>query len=457
MKTSDLFSLGFRNLWRRKLRTFLTVIGVVIGCASIVVMMSLGLAQRKQIDDMIENTQSLTMIQVQPSQYYDPRSEGKPPREGLITDDIIKQIKALPNVKGVVSSTQVSGNMGGARVTVDKYVYMDSIKGMPQENLELAGVKVDTGRLYNPGSKDIEVIVPKELRYSLYDEKSTGRNYQPVVIDDPMKSKVKLTIGNIYAENNPLTAMEGGTSAKKKTYNLKVVGVYDGGMPFMGGASGIYAAPEKVKLLNDEMNQLMLTPEKYKEYKKKNVTYYENIQVHVNEMDDVKATVSAIEEMKLHAHNDGEMLQQWKDQGNVAQAILAGIGSISLIVAAIGITNTMVMSIYERTREIGVMKVIGASVADIRNLFLLEAGMIGLFGGIAGVALAYFLSHLLNTVLGANVGGGMMGDGEFIISVIPIWLAAASLLFSFIIGVATGYFPALRATKLSAIEAIRTE
>lgn len=457
MKISDLFSLGFRNLWRRKLRTFLTVIGVVIGCASIVVMMSLGLAQRKQIDDMIKNTQSLTMIQVMPTQYYHPRSGGRPPKDGLITDQIVKEIKEIPHVTAVINPIKVDQNMGGVKITVDKYTYFESLKGLSEADLEPAGVKLEKGRVYNPNSKDIEVIIPTELKYSLYDEKSRGRDFKPVSIDDPTKSKFKITIGNIFEENNPLTAMQGGGGPKKKTYTMKVVGTYTAGMPWFGGASGIYAAPEKIKQLNDEMNQLTMTPENYKEHKKKSVNYYENISVHVDHMDNVKGVQQAIEDLKLQAHNDGEMMNEWKNQGNVAQAILAGIGSISLIVAAIGITNTMVMSIYERTREIGVMKVIGASVKDIRNLFLLEAGMIGLFGGVVGVGLSYVLSNLLNSVLGARFQGGFGGGEAVVISFIPIWLAGASLVFSFLIGVVTGYFPALRATRLSAIEAIRTE
>ena len=130
--------------------------------------------------------------------------------------------------------------------------------------------------------------------------------------------------------------------------------------------------------------------------------------------------------------------------------VLAGIGGISLIVAAIGIANTMVMSTYERTREIGVMKVIGASVADIRNLFLVEAAAIGLIGGFFGILLSYLISHLLNSTLGAQEFGEA-------VSIIPYWVAVMALFFSALIGVLSGYLPAIRATKLSAIEAIRTE
>jgi ABC-type antimicrobial peptide transport system permease subunit len=136
--------------------------------------------------------------------------------------------------------------------------------------------------------------------------------------------------------------------------------------------------------------------------------------------------------------------------------VLGGIGSISLIVAAIGIANTMVMSIYERTREIGVMKVIGASVSDVRRIFLTEASLIGLLGGVLGIALSIGISQLLNYIFRSTEAGIRLG-ADAVISIIPIWLIALSLIFSSLIGLMAGYFPAKRATKLSAIEAIKTE
>lgn len=139
------------------------------------------------------------------------------------------------------------------------------------------------------------------------------------------------------------------------------------------------------------------------------------------------------------------------------QAVLGGIGAVSLLVAAIGITNTMVMSIYERTKEIGVMKVIGASLRDIKRLFLFESAIIGLLGGIIGVIFSEILSFLINK-FGGNfldfLGPG--GEGTKI-SIIPLWLVLASMAFSALIGVISGYYPAKRAMNLSALEAIRTE
>jgi len=130
---------------------------------------------------------------------------------------------------------------------------------------------------------------------------------------------------------------------------------------------------------------------------------------------------------------------------------------VSLFVAAIGISNTMVMSIYERTREIGVMKVIGASLKDIRRLFLLEAALIGVFGGVLGAGLSLGVSKIINNYGIPFFDNMVYGANESDISAIPAWLCLFALGFSAVIGLVSGYFPARRAMKLSALTAIRTE
>ena len=154
-----------------------------------------------------------------------------------------------------------------------------------------------------------------------------------------------------------------------------------------------------------------------------------------------------------------EYLNEMKKASNSIQIMLGGIGAISLVVAAIGITNTMMMSIYERTKEIGVMKVIGARLTDIKKMFLVEALVIGALGGLVGVIFSYLLSYILNK-FGPQIAGemfAMLGGGGGSVSVIPPWLAGAALLFSTIIGLLAGYFPARRAMGLSALTAIKTE
>ena len=137
----------------------------------------------------------------------------------------------------------------------------------------------------------------------------------------------------------------------------------------------------------------------------------------------------------------------------MVQAVLGGIGAVSLFVAAIGIANTMMMSIYERTKEIGVMKVLGCDMRNIRDMFLLESGFIGFMGGVAGIILSLTISFLINRFVGAQALTGMPGD----LSRIPLWLNAAALCFAVFVGMAAGFLPATRAMKLSPLAAIRNE
>lgn len=138
---------------------------------------------------------------------------------------------------------------------------------------------------------------------------------------------------------------------------------------------------------------------------------------------------------------------------NMIQAVLGAIGAVAMLVAAISITNTMMMSIYERTKEIGVMKVLGCDMRNIGALFLLEAGFIGFLGGVIGLGLSYSLSAVLNYLVAQSPDMGM----ESGISYIPFWLALLSMGFAILVGMVAGFFPARRAMKLSPLAAIRNE
>jgi putative ABC transport system permease protein len=181
---------------------------------------------------------------------------------------------------------------------------------------------------------------------------------------------------------------------------------------------------------------------------------YDNIKVKVTNLEDAQTIQKQIQSQGYQASSLTDMLESMKKTSRTIQAILGGIGAVSLLVAAIGIANTMIMSIYERTREIGIIKVLGAEVADIKRLFLLEAGMIGLGGGILGIIFSYAGSLLLNKV-GASFMANMSGGSN--ISIINPQLAIGALLFSTLIGLISGYAPARRAMNLSVLEAIRNE
>ena len=206
---------------------------------------------------------------------------------------------------------------------------------------------------------------------------------------------------------------------------------------------GKISSPSLIQSFDEKGNPIPETSDK--------ITY-ENLEVIV---DDVKNVEEAEKEIRLLGYQTNSMAQaneEIQNQTRTIMLILGGIGSIAFIVSAIGIINTMLMSIYERQKEIGVMKVIGASVSDIQTMFLIESGFIGFFGGILGLLISLLVSKVINGAF-SGMNDSIVQGGNII--VIPLWLALLGVGFSALVGVLAGYLPARRATKLSAIDALR--
>ena len=157
-----------------------------------------------------------------------------------------------------------------------------------------------------------------------------------------------------------------------------------------------------------------------------------------------------------NASTNAELLESAKKQLAMIQAVLGGIGAVSLLVAAIGIANTMMMSIYERTKEIGVMKVLGCDIRNIQALFLMEAGFIGFIGGIVGSGFSALLSIAINKLATSGDAVSNMGFSGNICR-IPLWLVPAAIAFAVLIGMIAGFIPSLRAMRLSPLAAIRND
>ena len=167
----------------------------------------------------------------------------------------------------------------------------------------------------------------------------------------------------------------------------------------------------------------------------------------------VEGLTQMIKEMGYEAYNDAEWIQQQQNEMNMIEGVLGGIGAVSLLVAAIGIANTMMMSIYERTKEIGVMKVLGCDMRNIQMMFLFEAGFIGLIGGFIGLIISFSLSFVINKIASATGALGIEGN----LSYIPPSLALFALVFALFVGMLSGFFPSRRAMKLSPLAAIRND
>jgi len=435
MNSFDLFRMGIKNLWRRKLRTFLTVLGVIIGASSIIVMLSLGFGLSQSFEDQISQWGSLTTINVY-KRWADPSMPGGGGEEAKLDDTAVMNFKNLPNVIAVSPTLETFGTIINGR-----YVAGVPIRGVDPDSMEEFGFVISEGRLLE-SSDELTVVFGSGMQQNFYDPKA--RVWREIKVD-LMKDRMSLTLNPNYGWEDP------GNKVNYKEYKIKVAGVL---------AEGNWEYSYGVFMPLTEVQKLIKEKEKAENLKPQpggvSSSEYQQINVKVNDMKNVQKVQDSIKAMGHEAYSLNDQLESMKETAGVIQLVLGGIGAISLLVAAIGITNTMVMSIYERTKEIGIMKVIGASIGDIKRLFLFESALIGLLGGILGIGFSYLLSFVLNRfggMFGNFFGAGM--DSK--ISIIPLWLVVAALFFSALIGIISGYYPARRAMRLSALEAIRTE
>lgn len=259
-----------------------------------------------------------------------------------------------------------------------------------------------------------------------------------------------------------------GQMDKKKVFSFNVVGILDG--EYADHSWQAYAPIDEIKRMRKFMfgssgggssPYMMEIPvggrAKGGSRNRNSEDNYSYISVRAANVEASIQVAQQLREMGYNCWTMADSLEGIEQSSRTVQAVLGGIGGITLLVAAIGITNTMVMSIYERTKEIGVMKVMGATFMDIRSIFLSEAALIGLIGGSVGLALSYLVSNVINMLSQGFLNQGMyMATEEVLkISLIPPWLAVFAIVFSMLIGLLSGLYPANRAVRLSPVEAIR--
>ena len=459
MRWSDLLRMSVSSLRRRKLRTFLTVLGVVIGTASIVVMISLGLGLQESMYKEVEQNGGTTSITVTGKD-----SGGMMYGYSGMSSDELKNVAHVKSAEPILSISVIA--------LKGKYEGFIELTGMTPEGLKTLNLELeDGGRLPDPNSAQLELVYGNTVITNFY-EKTSGRGYWDsgelpdidlqtdsvfLILDQDgyyQSQSAASDIGGSAGESG-----EGGTASAKTPPKKHVV-----------SASGVLKGGPDTYTVNSYMtfcdiNKLRTYLEKEfrgraipgqpttKSGKPYNKFVYSSAKVQADDMENVEAVSDAIRAMGYNVSSNIEYIDSMKKQFAMVQAVLGGIGAVSLFVAAIGIANTMMMSIYERTKEIGVMKVIGCSLGNIRQMFLLEAAFIGLGGGVIGNVLSFLMSAAIN----ALVKGKEMGMTTGQISYIPLWLVLVSLGFAMLVGTAAGYFPARRAMKLSPLAAIRNE
>ena len=437
MVKTDLFAMAAKNLMRRKSRTFLTMLGVLIGTTSIVVMVSLGIGLQESQEAMYAQWGSMNEITVNQSYSY-----GDEENQNIVAlnDEALEYFQTFEGVTAVVPMVQVSANSA----SYGKEQGWLEVYGINPEDMPVKGMEPAHGRLLQAADRNA-IVIGGMVGDGFYDPNG-GSNWVEGETYEAYQARVyEKTTGMLNKKINAEFMNHETQKSKKVTF--QVVGI----MPMESGNYS-YSAYAPLDVMQKIQKQMLTSEER----KQKNRNDYNQITIVTEDVTYTKSICESLRSEGYNVYSIAEDLEGVEDSMQVIQLALGGIGAITLLVAAIGIINTMVMSIYERTREIAIMKVIGATFTDIRLMFLAEAGMIGLMGGVLGLVFSYTLSFIINQFSGDFLGN-YMGTGEALsLSVIPWWLAVFAIVFSILVGLLAGVYPANRAVKLSPIEAMRS-
>lgn len=414
MKTYDIFKLSLSHVRKSKMRSWLTIIGIVIGVAAIVAIISIGDGLQASVQKSLGSL-GADLITVSPG--YS-RATGTGPGQGSqgggvstvnLTDKDLNVIKQVPGV------IYVNGMVSGRS---------DMILGAEKTSVSISGVDITVWRS----------IITTELE--------AGRYLQPgdsnaVVIGYSLAHNVFL---QPITQNRPVTI--GG-----KTF--KVVGIFAQSGGFGGTDNAVYMPADSARDVITE------TVER---------NHFTSITVKIadqNLADRVKADIEQKLMMSRHVNSRtrdftvtafASIQQQISSVTQAITLFLAAIAAVSLLVGAVGIANTMFMSVMERTRQIGLLKSLGATDAEVMKVFLIESGLFGVVGGVIGVTTGILISVLIS-----SVGLLMIGPGGTMTTVVSPQLIIFALTFSIIVGVLSGVMPARSAAKMNPVDALRFE
>ena len=426
----------FRNMWRRKFRTFLTIFGIVIGIFAFTVMGSMAL----KLNKMIDGGKRYITGQITVS----PKGSGAEAMAGMTSGtlpvDTLNKIKEVDGVKAVAAGIALLLDEPDAENQSPTTVSMGpppSIMGMDTksdfENINWTDMPMKDGRLIGKDDSDEEITIGYSIaldkKWKVGDEVNIrGKKFKVVgIIDKTMTGPdsyvmMQMTPArDLFVASNPFLK-----SLKDKADQAANI-----------------SNSELAKLSPDARSQIVQA----KSFKMEDVSTsasvswkdgYDSDQVAKNIKDKMNKEVTVLSPVKM-----GEEIDKASAMIN---AVILGSAMLALIVGLFSIVNTMVMSISERTKEIGIEKAIGASPKSIAWEYTMEAGIIGLLGGAIGLGLGSVVIVAINSNMAEKGAEIFLLDGTFAIGV---------LAFSFIVGIIAGVIPAMRASRLKVVEAIR--
>ncbi len=429
---SELVQLALGNLARARTRFFMTAGGVLVGTTAVIMLVALTFGLQRSAEASIGSSTSLTQIDVYPSW------GGQPDQDvPQLTVEAVRAFWRIPGVQVVIPFASLQS--GGELISGD-YRGWGEVLGIDPALLPYMSVQVEQGQVsLGPG----EVIVGAQVSQNFYDPEASDEEWQPVTVD-LMASPVQLSVYQ-YTD----------TAYSTKEIDLKVVG----SMPPGGSYDySILMNIQDVMKLNEWASGEETDPETFS---------FNRVTVQATSRDTVSDVSEVIRALGFGTGGIGDYINELNNFFQTMRLALGGVGLVALIVAAFGVFNTMSMAVLERTKEIGLMKAIGATDRDVLTVFVVESALVGLSGGIAGVLLSFGLQSLVNSLFQTPTDGQASGVTAFLpfdtsqlggnLIIIPTELTLLGIALAALIGTVAGFIPARRAFRMLPVSALKEE
>ena len=460
MRIPDLTELALRNLRESLLRNSLTTVGISVGVASLVAMLSLGIglqqmASRRLVKSGLFDTIVVTSRRELRGIRREEERTGPAPGESRVLDEAARtEIERMPNVAEAYPDIRFA-----TELRFEDKPHLTMVSALPESAKTNDAFEGMQGSFFSSNTA-AEAVLQKSFAEELLGKTPALGAAEPSVSDlaKPLLGK-ELTMR--YAQRATSSAAPVATddisgaaySVVSREQKLKIVGVADLDPESMRG-------PTRAKVflplkLAESLHVMQPTDLREIARAASDQPVYSSISVRVKNPAQIQGVEDAVKKMGFSAFSILDASRGLRQFFAVLYAFLGIFGSLALMVASIGIVNTLVMAILERRREIGIMKAIGASDGDVKKLFFAEAGAMGILGGLAGVALGWAIGEVIN--LGTNVYLKRQSLPPEHFWAVPWWLVGGAILFAFVVSMVSGLYPAGRAARLDPVQALRYE